>query len=84
MVMVTISGDRVGSPHRLFAAPSGFGPCAPSACFAISRDGTQFYATGEPTEPELVAPVTHVELVLNWPPLLEAKIDEAREGWRGE
>jgi hypothetical protein len=64
----------VGRPRHLFV----FDPtllnlfCAPARCFSVSADGQRFICL-QPVPTAPLAPVTHVNLILNWIEELKAK-----------
>jgi serine/threonine-protein kinase len=69
-------GVRVGRPRPLFeyvdSDELSFA-CVPSPCYDVSRDGQRFFVT-RTTLPPSSAPVTHVNLVINWVEELKARI----------
>jgi hypothetical protein len=69
----------IGRPRRLFVFdPRGLGiSCVPLRCYDVAPDGQRFFATSWLPAPP-VAPVTHINLILNWFEELKAKVPTTR------
>jgi hypothetical protein len=66
---------RIGTPRPLFdhfLTELGM-LCNPTRCYAVSQDGSRFFATQtQPLPP--IPPVTHVRLVQGWLEEMKARV----------
>jgi hypothetical protein len=72
----TKPAPRFGRARPLFDfAPAELGfSCLPARCWAVSPDGGQFYVTRWTPPAVAPAPLSTVDLVLNWTEELKARV----------